>query len=172
LDQLLSRPASEQNWAPRVDDAWCTHAERSKLIIMKFDELRSIGHNIADSLASGIGLLIGYYEMDIFGEARRSPEGFIAVDFLTGTCPAGAPSQSLVRAVALYGDALADLCSRHGSSISAFRELTARYSADAYGTRLIVTVEDQQGRRATDEYVGVPGRRPKVLDHLGRVRRK
>ena len=37
---------------------------------MKFDELRSIGHNIADSLASGIGLLIGYYQMDIFGEAR------------------------------------------------------------------------------------------------------
>ena len=139
---------------------------------MKFDELRSIAHNISDSLASGIGLLIGSYQMDIFGEASRSPEGFITVDFLTGTCRAGAPSQSLAQAIALYKDALSNLCTRHGTSISAFRELTTRYSADAYGTRFVVTVEDQQGRRSTDEYVGTPGRRPKVLDHLGRVRRK
>jgi hypothetical protein len=74
---------------------------------MKFDELRSIAHNIADSLASGIGLLIGYYELDIFGEASRSPEGFIVVDFLTGTCRAGAPSESLARAIALNKNALA-----------------------------------------------------------------
>lgn len=143
-----------------------------RFIIMKFDELRSIGHNIADSVASGIGLLIGYYQMDIFGEASRSPEGFIAVDFLAGMCSTGTPSQSLARAIALYKDALADLCVRHGTSIAAFRELSARYSADAYGARFVVTVEDQQGRRSTDEYVGIPGRRPKVLDHLGRIRRK
>ena len=37
---------------------------------MKHDELRSIGHNIADSLASGCGLMIGVYDMDIFGEAE------------------------------------------------------------------------------------------------------
>ena len=29
---------------------------------MKHAELRSIIHNVADSLASGIGLLIGHYE--------------------------------------------------------------------------------------------------------------
>lgn len=52
---------------------------------MKFDELTSIGHNIADSLASGIGLLVGVYEMDVFGEARRSPEPCIVVDFVSGT---------------------------------------------------------------------------------------
>ena len=103
---------------------------------MKFDELRSIGHNIADSLASGIGLLIGYYQMDIFGEASRSPEGVITVDFLTGTCPVGAPSQSLAKAIALYKNALVDLCTRHGTSIAVFRELSARYSADAYGPAL------------------------------------
>src|SRR6185295_8492745 len=139
---------------------------------MKFDELRSIGHNVADSLASGIGLLIGYYEMDVFGEASRSPEGFITVDFLTGTCAAGTPSPSLARAVARYKDALVDLCRRHGASISAFRELTARCSVDVYGRRFVVTIEDQQGHRSTDEYVGSPGRRVKVLDHLGRIRRK
>jgi hypothetical protein len=47
---------------------------------MKFDELRSIAHNIADSLASGNGFLIGVYDMHLFGEASQSPEGFMTVD--------------------------------------------------------------------------------------------
>ena len=110
--------------------------------------------------------------MDVFGEASRSPEGFIKVDFLTGTCAVGTPSPYLARAIALYKDAFADLCRRHGTSISAFRELTACYSVDVYDRRFVVAVEDQQGHRATDEYVGTSGRRVKVLDHLGRVRRK
>lgn len=33
---------------------------------MKFGVLRSIGHNIADSLASGIGLMIGVYTTNVF----------------------------------------------------------------------------------------------------------
>ncbi len=32
----------------------------------------------------------------------------------------------------------------------------------------IVTVEDRQGRRSVDEYLGSPGKRVKVLDDLGR----
>lgn len=141
--------------------------------IMKFGELRSIGHNIADSLASGIiGLLVGYDKLDIFGEASRSPDRFIIADFLAGRCSAGTPSPSLARAIALYKDALASLCSRHGTSVSAFRELTTRYSVDSHGRRFVVTVEDRQGHRAADEYVGIPGKRVRVLDHLGRVRRK
>jgi hypothetical protein len=139
---------------------------------MKFGELKSIGHNIADSLASGIGLLIGFYTMDVFGEASRSPEGYITVDFLTGTCTAGIPSPSLTKAVALYKDALADLCKRQGISVSEFRELTVKYISNTLDRRFIVAIEDQQGRRSSDEYVGIPGKRPKVLDHLGRARRK
>jgi hypothetical protein len=56
---------------------------------VKFRHLESIAHNVADSLGSGIGMLVGRYEMDIFGEANRSPEGFIVVDFLTGTSSGG-----------------------------------------------------------------------------------
>ncbi len=33
---------------------------------MKLGELKSLGHNIADSLASGVGVLIGVYVTDIF----------------------------------------------------------------------------------------------------------
>jgi hypothetical protein len=47
---------------------------------MKFGTLKSIGHNIAESLASGIGMMIGVYEMDVFGEAAAAPQGYIEVD--------------------------------------------------------------------------------------------
>jgi hypothetical protein len=139
---------------------------------MKLGELRSIGHNIADSVASGIGLLVGVYEMNVFGEARRSPERCIVVDFLSGRVIKGRASPYLVRAIALYGKALPAFCAKHRASSTIFRELTAQYTVDAYGPRFAVTVEDNEGRRAVDEYVGVPGRRIRTVDHLGRVRRK
>jgi hypothetical protein len=138
---------------------------------MKFGTLKSIGHNIADSLASGIGLMVGVYEMDVFGEAATTPEGYIEVDFLAGEASAGQPSPDLARALKLYAQALPDLCKRHGVEVSAFRHLSARFSGRPMFERFTVTVEDSQGRRSTDDYVGVPGKRPKVLDHLGRVRR-
>jgi len=61
---------------------------------VKHSVLTSIGHNFADSLASGIGLMIGVYAMDVFGEAACSPEGFIEVDFLTG-CDVGSAALAL-----------------------------------------------------------------------------
>src|SRR5215471_817318 len=106
---------------------------------MKFDELRSIAHNISDSLASGVGLLIGVYATEIFGEARRSAEGFIAVDFLTGTSTGARTSKKLSDAIAKYHDALVDLCAKHNTSIDQFRQLTTRYSMDARTPRFAVT---------------------------------
>src|SRR4029077_16209996 len=112
---------------------------------MKFDELRSIAHNISDSLASGDSALVHEYQLDIFGEAGRSPEGFITVDFLAGTSVGGRPSSLLARAIERLRVALVDLCRKHGTSPSLFRELSARYSIDAYGPRFLVTLTDDQG---------------------------
>jgi hypothetical protein len=137
---------------------------------MKFGELRSIAHNLADSLASGIGLPIGGPITNVFSEARRSPEGFITVDFLTGRASGGKPSPDLARAVELYRDALTDLCGRHGTSPSAFRELTARYFVEKRAKRFVVTTADHQGRRQLDEYAGIPGKYVRVLERVGRVR--
>jgi hypothetical protein len=133
--------------------------------------LTSIGHNIADSLASGCGLLIGVYEMDVFGEAANTPDGFLEVDFLSGTVSGGRPSRTLTEAVRLYSQALPELCDRQGAKVDDFAELTARYSGRHPGVRFSVAVTDRLGNRSIDEYVGVPGARPKVLDPLGRVRR-
>ena len=102
----------------------------------------------------------------------QSPGGFLTVDFLTGSLADGTSSSSLGQAVALCRDALPALCEKHGTSPSAFRELTARYSIDRHGPRFVVAVADQHGHRSADEFEGWEGRSAKVLDHLGRVRPK
>lgn len=136
---------------------------------MKFNQLRAMAHNIADSLVDGNGFLIGHYDMRLSEEMRRSSEGFTEVDFLTGTSSGGQPSPGLVRAFELYAGALPLLCSRHGIPGAVFRQPRARFFSDG---RFTVTVEDVAGRHVTDEYVGSPGRRIKMLDQQGRIRRK
>jgi hypothetical protein len=98
--------------------------------------------------------------MDVFGEASNSPEGYITVDFLTGSTEGGQPSQYLANAIGLYRDALEVLCEKHGIQSSDFSVLTARFGVDAvHGGHFTVTVEDRNGRRSVDRYVGMPGRR-------------
>jgi len=140
---------------------------------MKLGTLRGIGHNLADSVACGMGFMVGVYGMDIFGEAGRTAEGYIEVDFLTGATSGGQPSASLARGLRLYAEqALPKLCKSHGVSVSDFRKLTVRFRPGPIHGRFEVVVEDQDGRCSTAEYEGLPGRRVKVLDHLGRVRPK
>lgn len=137
---------------------------------MRHAELRAIVHNVADSLGSGIGLMIGHYEMDVYGDAQRSPEGAITVDFLQGIVIEGAPSTALVKSVALYKTALAQLCAKAGGSITDLAEATARFWSDPLSCHFTVTITDRDGRRSATEYAGTPGQRVKILDALGRLR--
>ena len=135
---------------------------------MRFNELRSIAHNIADSLASGYSWLIGMYELNIYGEAANSPERFVEVDFLAGTATGGPISPTLGEAVVRLREALPRLCEKHGVPATAFRQLRARYSGSSY--TFVVTTEDARGYFASDTYTGFPGARPRMLDYLGRIR--
>ncbi len=139
---------------------------------MKHATLRSIGHNLADSLACGLSFIVGICETDIFGDAKRSRNGFVAVDFLNGTTIGERPSAKLAKCLRLYRESLPAFCEKHGVSVSAFKELSARFSTDGtpHSQRVLVTVEDSNGRRSTDEYVGLPLRHIKTVDSLGRVR--
>jgi hypothetical protein len=139
---------------------------------MRHGELRSIAHNIADSLACGMGFMIGVYQMDVFGEASASAGGAVTIDLLAGTVVEGDASSSLRRAVELYRDALPALCARHGGSVDDFRALKVRYWSAHGDPRFAVTVEDSSGRRSTTEYGGVAARRLKVTDGHGRLRPK
>jgi hypothetical protein len=137
---------------------------------MKFGTLKSIGHNIADSLGTGVGLMINVHEMDIFAEAAATPERYIEVDFLTGETSGGHPSPALAEAIQLYSKALPDLCRRQGGEIADFSRLQVRFSGCWPDVRFVVSVEDRNGRRSTDEYEGGEFRRPRVRDSLGRLR--
>lgn len=135
--------------------------------LVKHAVLTSIAHNIADSLASGVGMMIGVYDMDVFGEAAQSREGFIEVDFLAGNTSGAEPSQSLLHAIRLYSEVLPALCERQGADVTDFRRLVAKYTGQSF----VVEVTDRRGKTSRDRYTGSPGARPKVLDLLGRVRR-
>ena len=47
---------------------------------------------------------------------------------------------------------------KHGASLSQFRTLTARYSVDNRGRRVVVTIEDSKGRRSIDDFCVVSRR--------------
>jgi hypothetical protein len=134
---------------------------------MRFNELRSIAHNLATSLASGCSLLVGKYELNVFGEAAGSPEGFIEVDFLSGSTTGGATSQELGMAIGRFRQVLPELCKKHGLAEAAFRRLRARYPGRIGD--FDVTVEDIEGRVVIDTY-NANGARPRVLDELGLIR--
>jgi hypothetical protein len=140
-------------------------------VAVKHAVLTSIGHNIADSLASGCGLLIGVYVVDVFGEAAQSNAGFIEVDFLTGKVSGGPASSSLSRAINLYAEALSALCQRQGAEVADFVSLTARYWGAGADRCFTVEVTDRNGKTSRDQYLGSPGARPRTLDPLGRLRR-
>ena len=127
---------------------------------MRFSELRSIAHNAADSLGSGIGLMIGVYDMDIYDEAGRCSGGAITVDFLTGKILEGEASLSLQKAIALYRTAFDELCVKHKVEPWAFKVASARFGTDpVLGRHFTVEIEDREGRRSTDKFIGTPGRR-------------
>jgi hypothetical protein len=134
---------------------------------MKIGELASFGHNIADSLASGVCFMVnGGYSNDLFGEASASPEGHIIVDFMTGSTSGSPISANLERTIQRYAKLLPDLAERHGLDLAGIKVLSARFGTDSvFGPHFSVTVEALDGRRSIDRYVGIPGKR------FGRPRR-
>jgi hypothetical protein len=139
---------------------------------MKIGTLRAIAHNVADSLGSGIGMLIGVYDINVFGEAKRSPGGLISIDFLAAKATRGKVSPALAGAITKYRKALPNLCAKHGASIEDFKTLTASFSAGTVNRRIVVRIRDRIGRCCVDEYVGTPARHVEVTDRLGRIRTK
>lgn len=127
---------------------------------MNLGKLKSLGHNLADSFASGMGLLVGIYDMNVYAEAAASEDGYIKVNFLAATTIGSPTSASLTRAIELYRDALPGLCAKHGLNRNDIKTLDVRFGTDpAFGPHFSVTVESFDGKFSTDQYVGIPGRR-------------
>ncbi|WP_256774249.1 MULTISPECIES: hypothetical protein [unclassified Stenotrophomonas] len=127
---------------------------------MKLGELTAFGHNVADSLASGMCFMIGLYTLDIFAEAAASREGEIVVNFLTGEAAGSPASAGIKHATGQFAQRLPELASQHGLDIGQIRVLSARFGTDKVaGRHFQVSVETADGRRSMDQYVGSPGRR-------------
>ncbi len=88
---------------------------------MKLGELKSLGHNLADSFASGIGLLVGVYAMDVFAEAAASDQGYIEINFLDASASGSAVSATLQGAIESYSNALPAFCKKHNIDQSQIR---------------------------------------------------
>jgi hypothetical protein len=127
---------------------------------VKFGNLKSLGHNIADSVACGMGFPVGVYVMNVFAEAESEEPGYIEIDFLSASTSGAPASSSLKRAIELYSQALPELAFKQGVDVKDIKTLSVRFGTDpVYGPNFTVTVESMGGRTSTDRYVGMPGKR-------------
>ena len=137
---------------------------------MRHGKLCAIGHNLADSLASGLSLVIGYLETDVFGEAAAG-DGVLEVDFLNGQIVHGTGSANLRVAVARFREMLPSFCVAHGADISDFSILRASFETTGFERNVSLKVADAYGKCTVTAYSGNPLKRLRVLDPMGRVRR-
>lgn len=114
--------------------------------VMKHSVLRNITHNLADSLASGCSLLVGAYELDIFGEARKAESGRLIVDFLQGTVSGGEITGGLSDAVNAVKIILPEFCTSHGANLEDFMEMKAHFFSTLTKNRFTVVISDKSGR--------------------------
>lgn len=128
---------------------------------MKIGELKSFGHNLADSLSSGMCMMSGSYGgVNIYAEAAGSAPGHVTVNFISGTTSGNPVSDGLSAVVQQFSRELPALCEGHGLKLAEIRQISARFGTDRVaGPHFSVTVESIDGRRSVDRYVGFPGRR-------------
>ncbi len=126
---------------------------------MKHGALTAIAHNIADSMGSGLGFMIGVWHMAIYTEAAKSPDKHITVDLLTGAITGGPASDNLYKAITEYCDVFPKFCAQHGAASSDFSKCELRFSKDHMGRHLQITVRDLRGKESVTEFRGDPPKR-------------
>ena len=102
-------------------------------------------------------------------EAQANADGEIGVNFLNGTI-VGKGSPELRNVVADFAEVLPEFCTKNGVDSTDYCELTAKFSTNFQGLRAEITVLDRMGKRTVDVFFGIPLKRPRVVDHLGRLR--
>src|SRR4051812_29565461 len=110
---------------------------------MKHERLCAIAHNFADSMASGLGFVVGYCQTDVFGEAASSPGGVVEIDFLNGSIVRGRPSQQLESAAVTFARSFPGFCNKNGAEVTDFQSFLAVYDARGGRCRTVLTVADR-----------------------------
>ncbi|MGA0615863.1 hypothetical protein [Paracoccus sp. KR1-242] len=138
---------------------------------MKHGQLRSVAHNLADSLASGVSLITGFCDLHVYEDAMRSEGGVLTIDLLNGQVITGTPSPDLAAAVLRIPEEFDRLSRGKCLSRGECRSALAHFHANQVMHGFTLVVEDSSGRVTETDFQGVPARRVSELDHLGRVRR-
>lgn len=139
---------------------------------MTQDDIRSVAHSSADSLASGVSLMTGFNDLRVYEDALRSEDGILTIDLLRGIVVAGRPSADLAAAVALLPREFDRLNRSRGFESKDCRRALASFQVDQITRGFRRVVEDISGRLTETDYEGNPARRVKDIDPLGRRRRR
>lgn len=131
---------------------------------MKFGDLQSTAHNFAASFGSGMGLLVGYYQADIFKDVKIAIDNEITIDFLTGSVTKGQVSREVRGCIDAYVEALDSFCIKHGGRKADFNRFVTIYKIDKIHRECFyVEIEDKNGKNSKCFYTGHNGKkiRPK-----------
>ena len=140
---------------------------------MKKSHLRSVVHNLTDSLSSECSTFLGYAYSGLWEHIDRLPAQRLEVDLLTGvsTPPVSTELQQHLKNFA--HEVPKFLRGQHCdlSELSALR-VEFRRSLMALPSRkeAIISIERTDGSKIVDRYVGDPLKRPQYLDIQGRRR--
>jgi hypothetical protein len=127
---------------------------------LKFGNLKSFAHNIADSLASGCSFMVDYRAVDVFEEAMASEDGYIEIDFLTGDTRGAPVSSELGDTIVAFRDSLPEHAAKNSVDLNLVSKIDVRFGTrQGIGPRIRVTVADTTGRESADWYYGWPARR-------------
>ena len=136
---------------------------------MKHSKLQAIVHNVADSLGSGISLMTGFYDLDVYADARNSPKQILKVDLLRGVVTEGDAEVNLLAALKRVPAALMELCERAGGSWDEYRRAEVIFDGNLSRLGFTIIVEDKMGKLTETDYLGSPAKRAKAIDVYGRL---
>lgn len=139
---------------------------------MKHGHLRSVAHSIADSLACGVSLMTGFFDLHIYEDAIRSEGGVLTVDLLNGRIVKGTPSGDVASAVLHIPREFDRICSTKGLTRSDCKSAVAHFYTTPITVGFTLVIQDKSGLITEADFQGIPARRLMELDHLGRLRRR
>lgn len=139
---------------------------------MKRGQLRSIAHSLADSIAGGISLMTGFYELDLYGDAAKSPDGKLSVDLLNGHVIEGIASPELCTAISRLSLHFDRLCQTAGITRGDCHVANAHFYATPTRRGFTLEIEDGTGRVTEADYEGIPAHRVLERDPRGNPRRR
>ena len=116
--------------------------------------------------------MTGFYELDLYGDAAKSPDGKLSVDLLNGRVIAGTPSPELSAAISRRSLHFDRLCATAGIARGECQAANAHFYATSQRTGFTLAIEDGAGRVTETDYEGTPAHRVLERDQRGNPRRR